>query len=603
MKLVKLYSNDENFKTVTFSPGFNLILGEITDSTNLNKDSHNLGKTTLIDILDFMLLKKINKHHFFKVKKDKFSHHIFYLEIELNTKKYLTIKRSVCKNSKISFKISETKNNNFISETNWDYFDLALTTKEIEKNPKFILNNFLNFNVLQGYTYRDYLNYFLRTQYDYNDEFHLSKYRSLDSDWKPKLLDLLGVDPTPMIEKYKLDIEFNNQKNYIEKLKRENQIDPLEVDKINGLIQIKESEKKELETTLSQLDFYISDKNINRELVDKLEESISQLNKERYNLNLEIKSLENSFNKSFSFDLETTLKIFNETKIYFSEQLKKSYEELLQFNRMLTEDRNKYIKTTLESKLNQINKIDLELISLNEKKRTALDTLIESDVFKKYKFYEKNLINIEREIQSLVIKLDSLTLIEKETEHLDDLKDQIENLKKIIKKELDSVSANNSLYNQIRNRFSEFVKYVIDKPCLISILRNGSGNVDFKSEILSNDDGEVTAEDRGHTYKKILCACFDLAILTTYSNKSFFKFIYHDGVLESLDPRKQIKYLELVSYLCSKYNIQYILTAIESDIPNLNKNTKNYSSFLNTLNIAVKLSDVDDTTNLFGFKF
>ena len=51
MKLSKLYCNDKRFKTVYFKEGFNLILGSVN---NKNKnDTHNLGKTTLVEIINY----------------------------------------------------------------------------------------------------------------------------------------------------------------------------------------------------------------------------------------------------------------------------------------------------------------------------------------------------------------------------------------------------------------------------------------------------------------------------------------------------------------------------------------------------------------------
>lgn len=64
--------------------------------------------------------------------------------------------------------------------------------------------------------------------------------------------------------------------------------------------------------------------------------------------------------------------------------------------------------------------------------------------------------------------------------------------------------------------------------------------------------------------------------------------------------RKQKNYLYLIQNLCDKYNIQYILTLIESDLPVLDGKKYELSE---RCNIEVELSDKDETTNLFGFKF
>ena len=43
----------------------------------------------------------------------------------------------------------------------------------------------------------------------------------------------------------------------------------------------------------------------------------------------------------------------------------------------------------------------------------------------------------------------------------------------------------------------------------------------------------ATSEGKGTSYKKMLCAAFDMAVLETYADKSFYRFVYHDGILLS----------------------------------------------------------------------
>ncbi|MBA7556453.1 hypothetical protein ES705_49161 [subsurface metagenome] len=94
------------------------------------------------------------------------------------------------------------------------------------------------------------------------------------------------------------------------------------------------------------------------------------------------------------------------------------------------------------------------------------------------------------------------------------------------------------------------------------------GNLDFKADIVQDEKTlKVTSEGRGTTYKKILCAAFDLAVLKAYSNFSFFRFVYHDGMLEGLDNRKKVNFLILVKNYCDASDLQYILTVIDADLP------------------------------------
>ncbi len=162
MKIMQMYSNSLKFKSVKFNEQFNIILGDIKYPNDLNKDSHNLGKSTLINLIDFMFLKGIDKDYF--LKKSGFSEHIFFMELKLNNSKYLTIKRSVENNTKISFKLHDEPYQDFINEFFWDHVDLSISAKNDKDNARFVLNRYLEFDVLKNEKYRKTLSYFFRTK-------------------------------------------------------------------------------------------------------------------------------------------------------------------------------------------------------------------------------------------------------------------------------------------------------------------------------------------------------------------------------------------------------------------------------------------------------
>ena len=118
MKLSKLYSNKpfHNLTFITHEGGLNVILGD-AKGIQEGSNSHSLGKSKLAEVLDFMLLKGANKSFFFYNKDEnvkKFEGYEFYLEILLNSGRYLTIKRMVDPHSKISFKLNDTLSDDYM---------------------------------------------------------------------------------------------------------------------------------------------------------------------------------------------------------------------------------------------------------------------------------------------------------------------------------------------------------------------------------------------------------------------------------------------------------------------------------------------------------
>jgi uncharacterized protein YydD (DUF2326 family) len=160
MKLVKIFSV-KNFKNVRLNEYFNVVLATIKDKTN-KKDTHNLGKTSLIHVIDFLLLGKFDKNKGLLANKI-FYGQTFYLEMKLNNGQYLIVKRSIDRPTLISFKINDAMLADFIPPQSWDDTDITFE-KAKEK-----LNNYLRFDVLANWKYRKSTSYFLRTQQDYLD--------------------------------------------------------------------------------------------------------------------------------------------------------------------------------------------------------------------------------------------------------------------------------------------------------------------------------------------------------------------------------------------------------------------------------------------------
>lgn len=592
MKLAKLYSNDNRFKTVRFNPQFNIVLGELTNVSNLNYDSHNLGKSTLIYLIDFMLLKELKNGDF--LKKDEFSNHVFFLEIKVNSGKYVTIKRAIKNNTKISIKIHEDEMFDGINCSNWDYENLSLGSSDENINPRKILNRLLNFTVLPKEEYRKTSGYFLRTQDDYKDVFKLQKYKGKDIYWKPILFELLGFYSEHMINKYNIESEIEAKEQLIQKVKNEFNVDAGEKDRIQGLIDIEIEKKKEIEEWLDRFDFYNKEAGLNKEAIEEVEFEISKLNTERYNLEFEIQQIEESLKVKVDYRVEDVLELYEEVGIYFPQQLVKEYHELIDFNKKVSAERMKYLDKSKHEKIERMEKINADLIIKNDKRQELLSVLRGTNTFSKYNVYRNDLVNVERKIERYLSELDGIDHVKRIQDDIKLLKDKLRHETDLLVKQVDESTV---IYKCIRKDFHDFVNEILDNNAMISLNINGNENVDFLASFY-NVENEETAQGMGHTYKKLLCACFDLAVIKNYMNKSFYRFIYHDGCLESLDPRKQKKYLNLVRRISKEYDMQYIMTCLSSDIPD------GEAYQIVDSEIAVTLSDADDDSGrLFGFAF
>ena len=592
MKLSQIYS-DQKFKKVVFNEGFNIVIGKVTKPKDTTVDSHNLGKSTLISVIDFLLLKELDPAHFLNKYKSKFNDYTFFLEVQLNSERYLTIRRSVESNTKISMLLHDSRNENHIKTIEWTYSNVPI------RKAKETLNLLLGFDVLKEYSYRKTLSYFLRTQDDYQDVFQLKKNMSSEhSDWKPVLFDMLGFSGELLVQKYELDDRKASIKGEIKKLQSKSIADSEEIDKLRGLIQVREEEQANIKSKLDNFDFYEQELKLNNHLLEETESEISKLNSARYGLEFELEKINESLKTKIDFDLKEIESLYKEVDILFADSLKKTYEEVIEFNKQLFSERNKHLKLRQTDVKNNLRIIEKDLIKLNEEQAQILSVLQDDKAINKYKHYQSQIVETESEILLLKNELKKLNEIDLLTEKSTKVDTQTETLKEQIKKQVNE--AENESYTSIRSTFNHIVKEIINLPAIPSIKINKNGNVEFEADIQDVTQTEITAKGKGTTYRKLLCVAFDLSILITYSSKSFFKFVYHDGALEGLDNRKKINFLKVVKDICTKYDIQYILTSIEDDLP---RNDDGKVISFKPSEVALELDDKGDNGRLFETSF
>lgn len=589
MKLSQLYCNDSRFHNMKFNDGLNVVLGKVCQREDINKDSHNLGKSTLIDVLDFMLLKEVKNDHLFKKYISCFENHIFYLEIILNSGTYLTIRRSVSEPTKICFKSSEaTMVCN--EETAWDKTNVTF------KKAKNYLNAQLGFSILTDWPFRKTVTFFLRGQKDFINVFQLGKFMNgKHKDWKPAVFELLGYDSKALVRKYEIDDTLENLESRIAGISTEMAVNEDDYDKVKSILDIRKTERDEMQQKVDAFSFYTEEQAINQNLVEEIERAIAQLNTKEYSLTYDLDRVKSSISNLPTFDLEQLKQIYEEAKLYFPDDISHSFEDLYQFNVMVTKERNHYLREQAQEIEEQLRTIHQELQDLDKRRNEALSVLQDKDTFHKFKTYQKKLAQLEGEVSRLEIQLHNLDIMASLNEKVEMAHQEQKEISKEIASQLKRQDGD--VPSSIKRHFNEIYRIVFGVSALLYVRPNKTGNVEFETEVAPDENAAATAEGRGDTYNKILCAAFDLAVLATYSSKSFFRFVYHDGVLEGLDNRKKTLFMQMVRDYCQRYGLQYIFSSIEDDIP------QNILSSFTADEMFLTLSDQDDSSKLFGFSF
>jgi uncharacterized protein YydD (DUF2326 family) len=564
MKLSKLYSNQPNrFATVSFKSGLNVVLAEIRLIENRNKDTHNLGKSILGRMIDYCLLTGKSGDFFLFKHEELFEEFVFFLEIELFDSTFVTVRRGVRDATKISFKRHDAGGQDFSSLTGlqWDHAEVPFD------RAKEILDGILDWRALKPWPFRKAAGYMIRSQDDYRDVFQLGSYGSKHANWKPFLAHMLGFDSKLLVEHYQKEEELSKKQTTEKSIKGELGGSVEDISKIEGMLLLKQKDADKKQKLLDEFDFRQLDKSQTKQLVEDIDERIAALNGERYTLMKNRKKIASSLEEDqILFNPEEAQRLFFEANVVFGGQIKRDFEQLIAFNKAISEERRQYLdeeRAEIDARLKVVNS---ELTALGRRRSENLSFLCETDAFAKYKQLTGELVTIKTDIASLERQRDFLHKLQGLRGEIRTLSEQCGHVQGQIESDVEKQNADpDSLFSMIRLHFSDIVEAVIDRKALLSVAPNKEGHLEFKAEIL-DESGNATSADLGHTYRKLLCIAFDLAVLRAHLEVQFPRFAFHDGIFESLDDRKKENLLTVIRQYAD-LGLQPIITLIDCDLP------------------------------------
>jgi uncharacterized protein YydD (DUF2326 family) len=564
MKPSKLYSNKPAaFTAVEFEPELNVVLAEIRLPENRDRDTHNLGKTTLGRLIDFGFLAGRDAKFFLFKHLDRFEEFVFFFEIELLDGGYVTVRRSVAEASKVSFKKHGARHQDFttLPDIEWDHLDVPFD------RAKELLDSLLDWRALKPWHYRKGLGYFLRSQADFSDVFQLRKFQNSHADWKPFLAHILGFDADLIAKHYAKEDALKEKEQKVTTIRQELGGEIEDAGKVDGLLLLKRQEVDKKQALLDAFDFRNEDKVETKQLVDQVDERIAVLNQRRYSLTQNRKKVITSLEEDqILFNPQDATELFREAGVLFAGQIKRDFQQLIAFNKAITDERRGYLaeeRAELEAELKTVNG---ELNTLGKKRSEMLAFLSSTDSFAKYKKLSTELVTLRADIEGLERQREFVHRLQQLRTDIRTLAEEKTHLQSAIEADVEAKNADGqSLFSRIRLFFNEIVEEVIDQKALLSVVVNQLGHLDFRAELL-DDAGIATSADRGFSYKKLLCIAFDFAVLRAHLDDAFPRFAFHDGVFESLDDRKKENLLAVIRRY-SELGLQSIITLIDSDLP------------------------------------
>lgn len=572
MLLRNVYSNRASFRTVEFNKtGLSFVVAKQKNpgSSEPGKTYNGVGKSLLVRIIHFCLGADAKNY---KVFCEKLPEWEFFVDFEIDNEKY-TAKRATNNPKKITLNKEVISVNKFNKKMESLCFEI----------PEDI--SFLSF--------RSLIPFFIRPQKESYVAYN--KPGKTKTDYQALLYNafLLGLDVVLAQKKYTIRKEQERVKNLEKNFKN----DSLLRDFLTGnkdvtltLVDLEERIKR-LDDDLS--DFKVAEDYNDVQLeADKVEMELFSLNNRVIMLQNNIEHINKSLKFSPDINKENIKAIYRESKIYFSENMTKTLDELEVFyDKLISNRKRRLLEQQNKLKLEQQNKkVDVEKLQKDLDKlmkylgeHQALDLFVslsnkdaelkaERDSLKKYQELQSEYKTKERQSEKDFIELTEVT-----EQYLTEI-------------EPDTVV--------LRDYFRSLAKiFYPDSVAGLTIECN-----DGENQLQFNINAKIES-DASDGINNVKIFCYDLTILFKGHNHNI-DFVFHDSrVFDGTDERQKTDMFKTVYQKFAQANKQYIATVNQNQLDEIKKHIKDdeFEKII-TQNTVLTLTDESDSEKLLGIQ-
>lgn len=568
MKLLKLSSSNQSFKTLEFNEGLNILAG-LQLSKEDKKTYNGIGKSFSLNLIHLLLGAKLDqtKQKEKKVLDFLSSYGTFYLSLIHQDQPY-----EIRKNfSEGCFYINEEKilkshylvklREIFISPT----FDSRISFKQILNTfaRRFGGNYYSEATTQQGRPTTDYYQVYVN-------------------------LTLLGIDTKLVREK-----ELINKR--LKKLDDAKKVVSARESSLPEESNVKDIQD-ELNVLIQERDEFVIAENYDKykqkadNLTNELNDLRNKIHTELKKLMLKTDSLEQS--QSISVNIDEIKKIYAEANFFFPDKVVVRLKQANEFHLKLMNSRKNRLESELINLNEEISKLRHEL-TLKEKQRDSLlKDLDSTGALEEYNSINERIRSLEKEVTDLGkyrALLDEFTA-EKTQLNLDKASLHTEALQYL---------TNSKNYKEsIEDQFRTLVKKFYEN-------HGGSLNINLANDAkyLYNVDIHVP-QDGSQGINEVKVFCYDFLLYEL--NPDLLGFIAHDGsIFSEMDPRQKSMIFKVALEYVKKHNLQYFVNIGQASLEEVLDSTILSSEEKSIIenSVILKLYDMDPSKWLFGKRF
>jgi uncharacterized protein YydD (DUF2326 family) len=579
----RISANKRTFHPIDFKAGLNVIVAERT-KTSSQKDTRNgLGKSTLIQIIDFCLGSRVKNGEGLFI--DPLADWAFTIEITLGRNR-IKATRSFKAPGRV---VIEGSTSGWIEQPDFD-----------EKNNEYILNlerwknllgsalfglNRTNDALKYKPTYRSLISYFLRTSPDaYIDQF---RHFRLQQTWdiQVNIGYILGLN-------WELASRWQDLRDQEAGIKAmESAIKTGALEGLVGTLGELETERVQLETRLEEETKSLSSFKVHPQYADIQKEAdeltgqIHSLN----NLNVVDRRKLSRYKESIESETPPTEiqieSIYKETGLVFPDALKKTLDEAKDFHKKLIQNRKSFLGSEINNLERQIASREEQIKRVSDKRAASLQVLNTYGALQEFVGLQGRFVEAKERLEKVKGLINSVKDMTKKKREI-----KVSKVEMIKTMERDHEERRDQWASAVRN-FGTNSKALYESPgkLVINILETG---YEFQVEIPRSDSEGIG---------KMKVFCFDLMLSQLmHEKKGLIDFLIHDSIIyDGVDSRQRALALERAAIVSEKDDTQYICTLNSDMIP-----MQDFSKGFNFDNhVRLTLTDRDITGSLLGIQF
>ncbi len=277
--------------------------------------------------------------------------------------------------------------------------------------------------------------------------------------------------------------------------------------------------------------------------------------------------------------------LYGEAGVVFPTALSRTLEEAQAFNAAIVRNRRDFIAKELADLEKAVERRDAQIAELTNKRANYLRTLSGHGALEEFVRLQEMHANTRHRLDTLTGRINQVRQM---TSRTDQIKVETVELKRAAEKDYEE---RRELWSKALALFSDFSKHLYKMPGRLVIDIDDTG-YRFNIEI----DG-----DQSEGISKMKIFCYDLMLISFARMRGLgVDFLVHDStIFDGVDPRQRAHAIELAAQVSRQYDFQYVCTLNTDMVP--------YSDFTEGFDpedlVRMRLTDTDPSGSLLGFRY